>query len=102
MNATLFDIPVKSKHEQEFDKFHAENPKVYELFCEYVGKLKDAGYEHYSADAIIHYIRFQESLRTNSKDFKINNNFVAFYARKYMSEHLQDDGFFRTRGKQGE
>jgi hypothetical protein len=36
-------------------------------------------------------------IETADEDFKINNNHRAYYARLWMREHPQYDGFFRTR-----
>jgi len=31
-------------------------------------------------------------------DYKINNNYIPFYARLFLAEHPECDGFFQTRG----
>lgn len=77
--------------------FHKANPRVYDLFKRFTFQVIRAGHQHYSADAVCHRIRWHTSVETQGDDFKINNNYAAYYARLFMVEHPQHDGFFRTR-----
>lgn len=94
MPATLFDKP---KHELDFESFHSMNPKVYELFKRFTFEAIAKKHRHYSADAIMHRVRWETSVQTAGGDFKINNNHVAFYARLFMSDFPEYQGFFETR-----
>lgn len=94
---TLFDYPVKSKHQTEFEKFDEANPFVWELFVKFTMELIRAGRTRYSADSILHRIRWETAVKTTDETFKINNNFSAFYARKFMSVFTMYDGFFELR-----
>ena len=42
---------------RDFFKFHSENPQVYELFSRFTRQVIDRGFEHYSADAVMHRVR---------------------------------------------
>ena len=84
-------------HEEGFSVFHTNNPKVYELFRKFTLEVINRGYEHYSADAIMHRVRWETNVVKCHRQFKINNNFVTFYARLFMAEFPQHEGFFETR-----
>lgn len=86
-----------SKLEQGFSDFHTENPQVYELFKRFTFEVIRRGHQHYSADAVIHRIRWETGIKTTGDERKINNNHVARYARMFMEEHPEYRGFFRTR-----
>ncbi len=84
-------------HEERFSIFHTNNPRVYELFREFTLEVIDRGYESYSADAIMHRVRWEANIVTDDPRFKINNNYVAFYARLFMAEFPHHKDFFETR-----
>jgi hypothetical protein len=98
-NLDLFGTPQSpsNKHEAKFWIFHRENPKVYELFCKFSQLLVDRGFQHHSADAVLHRIRWATNVETNDPDFKINNNYSAYFSRLWMRDHPQHDCLFRTR-----
>ena len=82
----------------EFDTYHEANPWVYEAFKRLTFQLIDAGRKNFSASAVVERIRWGVSIGDyGPDDFKINNNYRAFYARLFHMEHPQHDGFFRTR-----
>ena len=87
----------KSKLQKAFEKFDKENPKVWEKFETLTFRLINKGIEHYGAKAIWECIRFKHALRTKGGEFKLNNNFTAFYARKFIDKYPQYKGFFELR-----
>ncbi len=76
--------------------FHTAHPEVWEHFVKFTQDRIAHGFKHYSADAIMHRVRW-ETDDGAEVGFKINNNHVAFYARWYMKAFPNHDGFFRTR-----
>ncbi len=84
------ELFTKSDLEIKFDEFDAANPAVWNLFDDTVMEHIEFGVTHLSADYIVHVLRYK-ALKTRSKDgFMINNNHVAYYARKFArlrSEH---------------
>ncbi len=82
-----------------FTKFDREHPEVWRLFSRYTFDRLRRGYKHYSADAVMHRVRWETGAGDPSKKdgFKINNNHVAFYARKFHEMFPQHVGFFRNR-----
>jgi hypothetical protein len=88
---------------QEFELFDRTNPAVWELFLHYTRWLVDRGHGHYSADAVLHRVRWATNVETlnagvaDGQPLKINNNFAAFYARKWAASNPQYRDFFRMR-----
>lgn len=82
---------------EAFCEFHHRNPMVYKLFEDFTFRVIKAGYRRYSADAVMHRVRWETSIETTGDSFKINDHHVAYYGRYFMMLHPQFSGFFRTR-----
>ena len=83
--------------QQRFEAFHAENPQVFLWFRTFAVQLQRAGNLRFSADMVMHRVRFEAVMTWNkSKGFKINNDFTALYARELMREP-RFAGVFETR-----
>lgn len=82
-----------------FAEFDAENPDVYRLFVRFAHEALAAGYQHFSAHGILHRIRWETGVVTRDRtaEWKCNNNYSAFYARKLVAEDPSFKGFFRNR-----
>lgn len=79
-------------------KFHEAHPEVWDLFHKFTMDRINNGFKHYSAKAIFERIRWETDTGADGKnEFKIGNNFTAFYAREWMEEFPQYKGFFRLR-----
>ena len=82
----------------EFEKFDAENPKLWLLFCRFCDQAIAVGRRKLGVSLIIERIRWEVFITTTSDDdFKINNNHRAYYARKWLAAHPEYPGFFETR-----
>ena len=79
-----------------FVAYHRAHPSVWRLFARFTFQVIERGHRHYSADAVVHRIRWHATVETSGEGFKIRNNHVAFYARMFMSTYPEHDGFFRT------
>lgn len=88
--------------EQRFREFHASNPRVYELFVKFTLQVVRAGRKRYGAFAILNRIRWHVEIETRGDEFKVNNNWSPFYARLFMQDHPQHDGFFETRASEAD
>lgn len=80
-----------------FKAFDEANPQVYEEFCHLAQLVRKAGKKRYGAWALLNVIRWNRDISTRGDLFKINNDFVALYARKYLKEHPKEEGFFSLR-----
>ena len=79
-------------------QFHQTHPKVWDLFDHFTRDRISRGFEHYSVNAIFERIRWEtDQARTGEHEFKLNNNYSAFYARAFMRCNPEHEGFFRTR-----
>jgi hypothetical protein len=85
-----------------FEKFHAENPKVYELFSKFALQAIAAGRTRFGARMIWNRIRWYTAVETSDPDFKLNDHHSPYYARMFMRDHPRYEGFFETRRTQDE
>ena len=87
-----------SKNWELFKKVHEKKPQIYEEFKKATFKLIKAGVPRYSADGIMHVVRFL-TVQTMHPDsnFKISNNTITFYARLFVRDFPQHKDFFRYR-----
>jgi hypothetical protein len=84
---------------EQCSAFHREHPQVWRLFIKFTNERIQRGFKHYSVNAIFERIRWetdQADVDGNS-EFKLNNNYRAFYARRFMRMKPAHEGFFRTR-----
>lgn len=83
---------------ERFEKFHKQNPHIYELFCKYSCEAIKSGKKRMSHWLVANRIRWDAEVVTNTDEqYKISNDFIALYARKFMEEHPQHNGFFKTK-----
>ena len=78
-------------------RWHQQNPDVYRLFERFTFEAINAGHRRLSAWLIVNRIRWQATVVTKGDDFKISNDFIAYYARLFMHRHPQFAGFFQTK-----
>jgi hypothetical protein len=94
-----------TKLKRDFLIHHQKNPTHYELFDQFTRDRIDRGFDHYGSDAILNQIRWHTDQPNPAEgdEFKINNNWSAFYARMWMLDnpYYGPDGvngkFFRIR-----
>lgn len=70
---------------------------VLDLFEKLALQVRKGGIKRYSADAIIHRIRWEMNVERGIHDFKCNNNWTAPLARWFLKRHPECDGFFELR-----
>lgn len=78
-------------------KWHKDNPQVYELFERFTFEAIGSGREHFSHWLIMNRIRWETAIKTTGPVFKISNDYIAYYARLFMSLHPEYKGFFRIK-----
>lgn len=99
----LFTWSPPATAERDFAAFDRANPRIWKLFERFTLERVDHGFCHYSADAIMHRVRWETPARgDDSSGFKINNNHVAQYARKFARLHPEHGEFFRFRERRRE
>ena len=83
--------------------YHEKHPEVWEMFEEFAFSMINRGFDNYSVNAIFERIRWEKDAGGDGiTQFKIGNNYRAFYARRFMKKHPQHEGFFRTRKQTSE
>jgi len=83
----------------EFQRFHRENPHVYERLKRLAFKLKVRGVDRYGIKALWEVLRYEEAVQTtaDATSYRLNNNFTASYARLLMDQEEDLEGFFELR-----
>lgn len=82
---------------KSFEQYDNDNPNVWIAFKKYTLQAINAGKKNYSSKSIFERIRWETSIEAKNDTFKINNNYTADYARKFMRMFPMYEGFFRTR-----
>lgn len=96
-------MTTKTNLEIAFEAFHRDNPYVYELFKRFAGQAIASNRAHFGVSAVWERLRWETQIVTfNDDDLKLNNNHRAYYARMFMRDFPESDGFFRTRVTRGE
>jgi hypothetical protein len=86
-----------SNHYKAFRKFHDANPNVYDKLVELARYVRDAGWQHYGIGALWEQLRWHYRFERKDDDFKLNNNFRAYYARFIMQQNEDLKDFFEVR-----
>lgn len=98
----------KEEMREQVEAFHQQHPIVWDLFKRFTFEVLRKGFKNYSVNAIFERIRWEQDVILGTSEhlkdarFKLNNNYRAFYARRFMAAYPQHDGFFRTRKQTSE
>jgi hypothetical protein len=91
-----------AKRQARFDEWHKNNPGIWEYFQRFSFEALQHGHKKISHWLIINRIRWEVFIVTTGKDFKISNDFIAFYARLWKKTHPQHKTLFNTKHMLGE
>jgi hypothetical protein len=81
-----------------FARVDADNPEIWRLFVQFTFVMIRRGFVHYSARAVLHRVRWETATPlADQSEFKINNNWSPYYARKFHDAYPRYAGFFRNR-----
>ena len=85
----------------QFIVFDKENPEIYALFRKLALKAF-AVRDKYSAMGILHVMRWESMLHNNHEgDYRVNNAWGSHFAKKFMAELPEYEGFFELRSPKG-
>lgn len=70
---------------------------VAKLFERIALEIHAKGWKRYSADAVLHQVRWHRHFTYNDRAFKANNNWTAPLARWFLERHPNMAGFFELR-----
>jgi hypothetical protein len=71
--------------------------EVAELFERLALQVSKAGHNRYSADAVLHRIRWHMHIERGNREFKCNDHWTAPLARWFLARHPELPKFFETR-----
>lgn len=89
--------------ETAFDRFHADNPRVYEVLVRLAREwVARTGRHKLGIATLYERTRWEIALATSDPDFKLNNNFRAYYARLIMLREPDLAGLFDLRASEAD
>ena len=88
--------------QRDFEQFDQDNPRIYELLCKFIDQAIARGFRRLGMQMLYERVRWEVMIETTDTEFKLNNNHVAYYARKWLREHPQYPDFFATRRVKGD
>lgn len=86
-----------STEERRFAEYDLAHPETWQWFVAFAREKIAEGYSHFSADAVLHRVRWETAASDWTDEYKCNNNYSAYYARKFHAHYPEHDGFFRLR-----
>ena len=90
-------MKASGEYTEENFKLHDEkNPLIWERFVLYAKEVAKHK-EYFSAKAIFHRIRWDTAIGELDSEFKISDGWISHYARKFMKEYPEYEGFFQTK-----
>jgi hypothetical protein len=87
----------KGPLQERFEEFHRLNPAVLDAITRIATQLKGRGFQRAGMKLIFERLRWLYALQTSGEEYKLNNNYTAFYARLVMHLHPTLEGFFKLR-----
>ena len=98
LEVLVMENNMENSLKSRFDVFHADNPQVYELFKKFTFMAIGRGHNKLSAWMIANRIRWETQIEViTTDDYKISNDYIALYSRKFMEDFPEHDGFFRIK-----
>lgn len=81
-----------------FLTFHLKHPRVYTLYDRFAKELISQGHKKLGSKMIIERIRWEYWTGSHDEyNFKINNDFTAWYAREFIKHNPQYAEYFELR-----
>jgi hypothetical protein len=80
--------------------FHRLHPEVWTLFERFALEAASTGRRRFGVAAVWERLRWETAVNpdyASHGEWKLNNNYRAFYARRFMRAHPEHAGFFATR-----
>jgi len=87
---------------QEWWEWHQKNPEVWKMFERFSFEAVQSGRKKISHWLIMNRIRWETAILTTGNDFKISNDYIAFYARLWKATHPAHANLFNTKRMIGE
>jgi len=89
---------AKDNLQKTFELFHKQNPHVLDTVIRIASELKHKrGFKRCGMKMLFERLRWLYALQTQGDDYKLNNNYTAYYARTVMALRKDLEGFFAVR-----
>lgn len=96
-------LPFGQTLAERFEAFHEANPDVYTTLVRLAREwIRETGSRKIGVGALTEQARWNIAIETKSADFKINNDFRAFYARMIQADHPDLAGVFEIRASEAD
>jgi len=83
-----------------FELYDQDHPQVWKAFERFTHDAIRKGFKNYGARSIFEAIRWHTGVNAEFPDgFKVNNTFTPDYARKFMKQYPEHEGYFRIRNQ---
>jgi len=82
---------------KKFHRYHQANPHIFDDFRRLAGEMRKTGRQKYGAWVIVQRIRWDRDISSVGDVFKINNDYIALYARLLIYKEPDYAGFFELR-----
>lgn len=101
---TQLDLPKfrDTSMTRAFWEFHGDNPHVLRELLKLARQIKERGYAHYSINTLFEVVRWHRNLEMTDVEFKLNNNYRAYYARMIMAADTDLNELFRLRSSEAD
>jgi hypothetical protein len=90
------------QRKKDWWEWHKANPAVWQYFEKFSLEAIQRGRKKISHWLIINRIRWEVSILTTGEDFKISNDYIAFYARLWIALYPQHKDLFSIKKMIGE
>jgi hypothetical protein len=90
------------QRKKDWWEWHKANPAVRQYFEKFSLEAIQRGRKKISHWLIINRIRWEVSILTTGEDFKISNDYIAFYARLWIALYPQHKDLFTIKKMIGE
>lgn len=85
-------------HRARFEAFHHRNPEVYDRIVELARAAVQAGHQRVGIAMLFEVLRYDSMVgHDRREDYKLNNDYKAFYARLVMDREPDLEGVFELR-----
>lgn len=91
---------VPHSTQEKFLDYHRANTQVWEWFEKFALEAALCG-RRIGAKAVAERVRWEAAIERKDKEFKLNNNFVAYYARIFCAKYEAYKNYFEFRETSG-
>jgi hypothetical protein len=83
--------------DEKFKQYDTNHPEVYQYLLFLCDNLRRRGLKRYGISPLLELIRWEFRVNRGNDDFKIQNDFKPWYARKIAQENPEFAEFFEFR-----